>query len=191
MSVFKCHVCDYEDSEIVYLDHHIITQHKELLNLQLQGLEKIFKIPTVTCRNFSPFNVFRAEKYYLGSFINIFPKVPTKKYQNIVVNKIKVKRGCRFCLKARKDPRLQPKDIVRAHEMVYKCIQNKNNCAKNESCVLCGSNQEENTSLKLHKEMVWCFQKWTFRRRNPDLQVLKRKLCINAKDPNNEFPWPT
>jgi hypothetical protein len=72
--------------------------------------------------------------------------------------------------------------------MVYKCIQNKNNCAKNESCVLCGSNQEENTSLKLHKEMVWCFQKWTFRRRNPDLQVLKRKLCINAKDPNNEFP---
>ena len=181
MSAFKCHVCEYEDSDIVYLDHHIVTQHRELFNLQLQDLEKIVKIPKVTCRNFEPFKIFRTEKFYLGSFVDAFQKVPTKKYKNVFIHKIKVKRGCTFCSKARRDSRLQHKDIIRAHEMVYKCLQVKSK-NENENCILCGSNQEEIVSLKLHREMTWCFQKWTLRRENQDVEELTRKLCIGRDD---------
>ena len=125
MSVASCKFCDFKDSDVIKLDHHLVTKHRSELKLTADvSCRKLVQIPVVACRKFFPFGRPRLEKFYLGSFMKISPKfTPRKLFSGMKIRKLKIGRGCQFCLAASRDSRLEPEDILRAHEMVNKCVQ--------------------------------------------------------------------
>ena len=91
MSFASCKFCNFTDSDVTYLDHHLIMKHTSELKIAGTGFcRKLVQIPVVACKKFHLFGRPRFEKFYLGSFIKICPKFPSGKiFSGLKIRKLK------------------------------------------------------------------------------------------------------